>query len=126
MTHMNELEGFDAACRDYLRDVFPPDAEMAYQAYLPESARRCDFVVSQQTPGDQPNIVYAVETEDDFEGVIKSVGQAEMYAGHFERGIPVVVFPEDHYQHPELDYLRMKSPVLLLEVPRRYEGGRDE
>lgn len=122
MPHINELDGFDAACRDYLRELYP-DAELGYQVYLPDSRRRCDFVVTRQTPGDAPNVVYTVETEDTFDGVIASIGQAEMYAGHFERGSPVVLYPEGHYQQPELACLRSHSPALLLEVPASYEPG---
>lgn len=120
MTHIGELEGFDAACRDYILDLYP-GADVKYQVYLPDSGRRCDFTVRRETPSDAPDVVYAVETEDTFGGVISSVGQVEMYAGHFERGVPVLLFPEGHHQQPELACLRLSTPVLLLEVPKQYE-----
>ena len=127
MTHLNELDGFDAACRNYIRDLYP-GADIEYQAYLKRSGRFVDFAVTREMPGDQPDVVYAVETEDDFAGVIKSVGQAEMYAGHYPTGVPVLLFPEGHYQQPELSMIRETTPVLLLEVPKRYEpaGGDDD
>lgn len=121
--HIDELTGFDAACREFLRDCYP-DADLEYQVYLPESQRRCDFVVTREVDG--VTVHYTVETEDDFNGLISSVGQAEMYAGHFGNGVPVLLFPEGHYQQPELACIRQQSPVLLLEVPASYEPTADD
>lgn len=124
MGHLGELDGFDAACRDFLRDLYP-GANIEYQAYLKRSGRFADFAVTREMPGDQPDVVYAVETEDDFSGVIKSIGQAELYAGHYPTGTPVLLFPEGHYQQPELSMLQEGTPVLLLRVPERYEPSEE-
>lgn len=118
MTHAKE-DTFDAAVERYIATLYP-GAEVDYQVYLPSSGRYCDFVVTRETPDSVPDLTYAVETEDDFDGVIASVGQAAMYAGHFERGVPVVAYPVDHVQQPELANLRRQTRVLLLEVPREY------
>lgn len=124
MTHLNELEGFDAACRDYLRDLFP-GAEMDYQKYLPQSTRFIDFLVVREMPGDdRADAYYVVETEDTFDGVVESIGQVQMYAGHFGFGaevVPIILFPEGHVEQPEFDYLRGITNVLLQQVPPNYE-----
>ena len=113
MTHEPE-SGFDVDVQAYLETTFP-NAGIQYQPRL-ATQRVPDFLVTFDG-GDGPDMVLVVECENDFEGVIGGASQAEMYAGHFNHGIPAVALPEDHTETPECDYLRRQSSVLFLEVP---------
>lgn len=107
----------EAAVEQHVQAVLSPE-DLAYQVHLPDTGREADFVAVQTTPPNTSNLVYAIEVENDWEAVMKGVGQALLYAGHFDRGIPVVAFPEGHVEQPEYDDLRAQAPgIIFMEVP---------
>lgn len=122
---MHAEEGtFHAAVERYLQDTFDGYDALGHEVRLPHSDRRADFIVTLGTPGvpaEQPNIVVAVEVENDWEAVFGGVGQVECYAAHFEHGVPVLAFPAGTAEQPELRLLRSASPVQFLEVPHDYD-----
>lgn len=126
MTHKGERgpAGFDADVADFLETVFP-DREITYQLHLPQSGRFVDFCVSIQTPEPIADIHVIVETEDSFDGMLESVGQLLMYAGHFIHPVPVLAYPEGHIEEPEFGFLaqsRASAPVMFLAVPQEADS----
>ena len=109
MTHVSETSLGDAT-RDALHGAFGVDG-IESQVYLDASGRYADFVARR---GD---VVYTVEVENGWESVTDAVGQACLYAGHYDDAVPVVAFPEGHADQPEFDLLRQQVPqVRFLEV----------
>lgn len=107
---------FDRAVETWLHDTFP-QARVDYQVTFADTNRRADFVVEQTTPDGSDSLFYVVETEDDFAGLIESVGQALLYAAHFEHAVPIIAVPQDHFQQPEFHMLRdQASDIRFIEV----------
>lgn len=78
--------------------------------YLEETGRFCDVLV------ETPLVTLALEVENDWEAVIKGIGQATLYAAHYPEGaVPVVVTPPGHVEEPEVSLLR-RNGVLVREV----------
>jgi len=114
MTHVSETSLGDAV-REALFDAFGVDT-IEGQAHLDQTDRFADFIARRSGAQD---IVYAVEVENDAESLTTGVGQAQLYAGHFATGVPVVAIPENHVDQPEFDFLRDQTPgvrYLLFET----------
>lgn len=106
MTHEYESE-FAEKVGEYLIESYGEE-NVEQNKFLSESYRFVDFWV------DGPVVTLAIEVENDFDAVIEGVGQALMYAGHDDGVVPVVIIPEDHVEHPEVDYLR--ETVRIIEM----------
>lgn len=116
--HTNERT-FDRTVEEFLHDAFP-DSRIDYQVTFEETRRRADFVVERDMGPDAEPMIYVVETEDDFAGLIKSVGQVLLYAAHFDYAVPIIAIPEDHFRQPEFEMLREQASMIrFVEVPEQ-------
>lgn len=111
MTHAPE-NTLEAAVETHISDILNPD-DIWYQVTLPETDREADFIFVHKVPDrEQPDIIHTVEVENDWESILEAVGQAHLYAGHFDRAIPCVAIPKGHIEQPEYDYLRGQTPHI--------------
>jgi hypothetical protein len=78
------------------------------QKYLPETYRFADFYVE----GKFMN--YAIEVENDFEAVLKGIGQVLIYANELD-AVPVIVIPEGHIEEPEATILNRYVEIIEIE-----------
>lgn len=106
MTHEYENE-FARKVGEYLIEQYGEE-NVEQNKYFSESRRYVDFWV------DAPVVSLAIEVENDFDAVMEGVGQSLVYAGHEEGAIPLVIVPEDHVEHPEVDYLRETVRVIEM------------
>lgn len=105
MTDESETN-FSEEVSDQLVDYF--GEEHVYEnVYMAETRRYADFIV------ETPFFRLAIEVENNWEAAIKGIGQAQLYAAHYNDAIPVVIVPEGHIESPEYEYLR--NQVLILE-----------
>lgn len=106
----HELERpFHDRVTEYLREHYG-DENVEQNKYLADPYRFVDIWV------DGPLVDYAIEVEDTFDGVIRGVGQAQIYSYEGKDAVPVVVVPPDHVEHPEVDALRERIEVIELDV----------
>lgn len=108
MTHEDERPFHDRVV-EWLRGEYGEDA-VETDKYLKETGRYADVWV------EAPLGPLAIEVENDFEAVLKGVGQTLLYASHDEHGAEAyVVVPPGHVEQPEADLLRRRG-VKLREV----------
>jgi len=81
------------------------------QKYFSETNRFADFWV------ETPLVTLAIEVDNDFDGMIKGVGQSMLYAGHSLNAVPIVIIPEDHAEYPEINMLRRYINIVEISVP---------
>lgn len=85
-------------------------ANVESDKFLPEPYRFADLWV------ETPLVDYAIEVENDFEAVLKGVGQVLIYAAEETNAVPVIIVPPDHVDEPEVSALRRRVPVVELAV----------
>lgn len=103
MTH--ELEKtFGDRVEEHLVEHYGAD-NVEREKYLPEPYRFVDFWVS------GPVVDLAIEVENDFESLMTGIGQAQLYAAHRD-AVPVVIVPEDHIDHPEMEMVKEQVQVM--------------
>lgn len=117
MTHVSEYD-FSDVVQAWLEETFGQSTVDDYH-HLSESDRIADFYVNLGRVG------VVVEVENDFEAVVRGVGQSLLYGAHFPNAWPLVVVPEGHIENPEFEYFRHRSPVAIVELPTDYvdQGG---
>lgn len=108
MTHEYESE-FHETVAAWLEANFG-EANVTYEPRLPATGRVPDFWVRDDLCN------YAVEVENDWEAVIKGVGQAVLYAAHSPNTVAVVAVPPGHLEQPEASLIAERTSVVLREV----------
>lgn len=108
MTHESEKSYTDRV-EECLIDEYGED-NVEREHYLEESGRYADFKV------DTPVTTLLIEAENDFEAAFKGVGQALLYAAHYEDASPVVILPPEHIKEPEAEMLSRHVPIVELDV----------
>lgn len=106
MTHVPEDE-FQSRAKQHLVEWFGEE-NVEREVFLPDSYRFADFIVQ----GDMTT--WAIEAENDAASVVAGVGQAFLYAAHFDMASPAVVVPADHTEEPEISMLRRYIPVIEI------------
>lgn len=100
---------FHEQVREYLIDEYGNE-NIEHEKYLEETGRYADFWI------DGPLMSLAVEVENDWEAVMKGIGQSILYAAHEQSTAPVVVVPKGHVEYPEVQMLREKVTIVELDV----------
>lgn len=108
MVHESE-KSFHDKVHEYLIDAYGEN-NVTSKVYLEESYRFADFWVH------TPIVDLAIEVENDFNAVIRGVGQAFLYAAHSKNAVPVVIVPKGHIEQPEVDMLRQRITITELEL----------
>lgn len=106
MTHENERK-FGDRIEEELNTRFGR-TNVRREVYLQDTRRYADFLVEGELQD------YAIEVENDWEACLKGVGQAILYANHFDNCKPVVVVPKGHVEYPEVTKLR--EDILVWEL----------
>lgn len=102
MTHESERPYHDCVVA-WLKEEYGED-NVETDKYLRETGRYCDVWI------DGPLAVLAVEIENDWEAVLKGIGQAHLYAAHETAGaVPMVITPPGHVEEPEVTLLRLRG-----------------
>jgi hypothetical protein len=109
MAHESEAD-FEIRVQVALEQMYGAE-NVERQVVLPASHRRPDFVVEDTLA------TYYVELESEFDAAIEGVGQSLLYAAHEPqgRGVPVVIVPDGHLDEPEEEFIRHRTPAILLE-----------